>query len=48
MVGQIVSVFIAVVVVAGLGVLLSNGNAASIVKAIFDGFSNSLKAALGH
>lgn len=46
--GGFVSILMAIVGVAGLSVALSSTNTSGIIKSIFDGFTGSLKASMGH
>lgn len=47
-VGSITAIFAGIIGVAMLATFLGSGNTASIIKNIFDGFSSSLKAAMGN
>lgn len=46
--GGVISIATAIIGVAFLSVALSSTNTATILKNIFDGFSGSLRAAMGH
>ena len=45
--GAIVGIFMAIVALAGLAVVMTSANTSGIIRATFDGFAGSLKAALG-
>ena len=47
MIGSFAGILAAIVGVAGLFVFLGSSNTAGIIKNIFDGFTGSLKAAMG-
>ena len=46
--GAIAGIFTALVVLGGVGVALTSPYTSTIVSSTFDGFSGSLRAALGH
>lgn len=46
--GGVLGIFSAIIGVAFLTVAVSHTQTATIIKNIFDGFSGSLKAAMGH
>lgn len=46
--GGFIGILSAIVGVAFLTVALSSSNTATIIKNIFDGFTGSLRAAMGH
>lgn len=48
MVGSVIGLFAAIVGVGALFVFLGSNNTSSILKSVFDGFTGSLKAAMGH
>jgi hypothetical protein len=48
MIGSAIGLLGAIIGVAALVAFLGSSNTSGIIKSIFDGFTGSLKAALGH